>query len=111
MHKTRSPRRSMIRAAGGEVHRAACGEVPRTAAAPAFAAALALGLLATSPATALAYTFTNVTDTNDPYANLFDSPTVSPSGTVLFHATRDAGGSGIFTGPNPVTNAKVTSDG
>src|SRR5687768_15555447 len=70
------------------------------------------GLLATmsSPAAAQTYTFVNVADSTGPYS-VFGPPALSDAGAVAFGGFRDAGGNGIFTGPDAVAHAVATTDG
>jgi formylglycine-generating enzyme required for sulfatase activity len=72
--------------------------------------ALVLGLSPASPAAARSYTFRNVADNTGPYSS-FWIPAINDAGTVVFRAGRDAGGEGIFTGPDPVADAVATTDG
>ena len=77
--------------------------------------AASLALLAAGVATAPAagqvrYDFVNVADTTGPYLS-FGIPVINDAGKVVFQAGRDAGGMGIFTGPNPVADAVATTDG
>lgn len=37
-------------------------------------------------------------------------PAINDAGTVAFLASLDEGGSGIFTGPNPVTDTELQSN-
>src|SRR5688572_11645782 len=69
-----------------------------------------LGTTGVGVALAQPYVFTNVADSSGAYST-FDAPAINNSGAVAFHANRDAAGSGIFTGPDPTTNAIATSDG
>ena len=53
------------------------------------------------------YAFVNVADDAGPYSS-FNAPVISDTG-VAFRAIRTGGGSGIFTGPDPVADAVATS--
>lgn len=56
------------------------------------------------------YTFTNIADSTGPYRNFYDYA-MSSNGRVVFHADLDAGGRGIFTGPNPLTDTVADTSG
>ena len=75
---------------------------------PAAAVALALGMWAASPASAQPYTFTNVADNTGPYSGFF-APTLNTAGTVVFIADLDAGGRGVFTGPEDRKSTRLNS--
>ena len=79
---------------------------------PALAASAAIASLAAPPAAGQAgrYAFVNLADSTGPYS-FVNTPAINNAGTAVFFAGRDAGGTGLFTGPNPVADAVVTSDG
>jgi hypothetical protein len=52
------------------------------------------------------YTFTNVADSTGAYSD-FGIPAINGAGTVAFRAGLDAGGEGIFTGPDPATDKVI----
>jgi len=58
----------------------------------------------------LPYTLTTIADTTGPYLS-FSSPFVNDNGYVVFRGRLDAGGEGIFTGPNPATDVIADSTG
>jgi hypothetical protein len=51
---------------------------------------------------------TTVADSSGPFTDLFgDNAVINDTGTVLFEAGLDAGGFGIFTGPDPVADKVI----
>ncbi|HEY9710958.1 MAG TPA: PEP-CTERM sorting domain-containing protein [Oculatellaceae cyanobacterium] len=76
----------------------------------ATAIGLSLSLLTTSEA--LAYTFTRIADSNDPFGNFgISSPGINNEGTVAFQASLDAGGFGIFTNSNGIITTIADTSG
>lgn len=51
-------------------------------------------------------TLNTFVDTNGPFSG-FGSPVINDSGTVLFYGSLDAGGEGLFLGPDPTTDRLV----
>jgi hypothetical protein len=52
-----------------------------------------------------------VADTSGPYSVFLTEVAINDGGTVVFHADRDAGGgTGIYTGPDPATDAVAEED-
>jgi len=52
---------------------------------------------------------TIIADNTGPFRNFFGLPAINDAGTVTFWASLDEGGSGIFTGPNPVTDKVIAT--
>ena len=50
---------------------------------------------------------TTIADTSGPFKSFWD-PAINNAGTVAFFGTLDTGGSGIFTGADPITNKVIT---
>jgi len=50
---------------------------------------------------------TTIADTSGPFKS-FGNPAINNTGTVAFFGTLDTGGSGIFTGADPITNKVIT---
>jgi hypothetical protein len=50
---------------------------------------------------------TTIADTSGPFKS-FGNPAINNIGTVAFFGTLDTGGSGIFTGADPITNKVIT---
>ena len=67
-------------------------------------------LAAPAAGQAARYAFVNLADSTGPYS-FVGTPAINNAGTAVFFASRDAGGTGLFTGPDPVADAVVTSDG
>jgi hypothetical protein len=49
---------------------------------------------------------TTIADTSGPFSNFF-SPSINNAGEVAFQASLNAGGAGIFTGPDPVSDKVI----
>jgi hypothetical protein len=52
---------------------------------------------------------TIIADNTGPFRTFFGLPAINDAGTVVFLASLDEGGSGIFTGPNPVTDKVIAT--
>lgn len=56
--------------------------------------------LASAAVAPIAYEFTLIADTTGPFSGFGSSVSINNAGTVAFNAGPDAGGEGIFTGPD-----------
>jgi hypothetical protein len=52
---------------------------------------------------------TTIADSSGPFLAFGDSPSINDKGVVGFWASLDAGGHGIFTGPDPVAHKVITA--
>jgi hypothetical protein len=76
----------------------------------ASALAAGVGLLAVPSVARAAYTIVKIADNNGPY-DVFSGGKMNDAGQVVFSASLDAGGSGIFTGSDPAADAVATTAG
>jgi hypothetical protein len=52
---------------------------------------------------------TTIADTSGPFSSFIGSPAINDQGTVAFFAGLDAGGAGIFTGPDPIADKVIAT--